>query len=81
MNFTDTHGNDITIRTSSAAMEPCIWVGIDNPKITIFEDEKMGKYLRVNVPDTWRVDNLMHLNKENAKELINKLQHFIDTAK
>lgn len=76
----DTYNQEIIVKPSSAAMEPCMWLGIKDPKITIFENEKMGKNMTIAVPPTWQVDNLMHLNKAKAKELIDKLQHFIDTA-
>ena len=40
--FVDSYKNKCSIQKSSAAMDDYIWLGIDNPKLTIFQDDSMG---------------------------------------
>ena len=78
--FTDSYGESCSIQKSSAAMEDLIWLGIDNPKLTIFEDENMGKYLITDMPKTFSVSTRMHLNQEQVKYLLPMLQKFVETG-
>ena len=41
--FKDNYNNECSIQKSSSAMEDCIWLGIDKPKLVVFEDDSMGK--------------------------------------
>lgn len=78
--FTDKNGMKCVLRESSLATESCIWLGISSPKLTVFEDENMGKYLVTDLPKNWKVDSLMHLTRENVRELLPLLQNFVETG-
>jgi hypothetical protein len=81
INFTDSYGNSCSLQKSSSAMEDKIWLGIDNPKLTISQvnpDGSInGKYLVVDMPKGWTVDSRMHLTQE---QVINLLPHLIRFA-
>jgi len=77
--FVDTYGNKCSIQKSSN-MDTSIWLGIDKPKLTVFENESMGKYIVTELPRNWDVDSRMHLNQEQVKALIPILQNFVKTG-
>ena len=78
--FKDQHGSECSLQKSSAAMQDCIWLGIDNPKLTVFEDEKMRAYINTTLPKNWMVDSRMHLTREQVAELLPLLQKFVETG-
>lgn len=78
--FKDTHDNDCSLQKSSLATEDCVWLGIDNPKLTVFENKKRGKYIISDMPKTFSVNTRMHLTQNQAKELVEKLNVFIETG-
>ena len=78
--FVDSYNNQCSIQKSSSAMEDFIWLGIDNPKLTVFKDESMGQYLKTTLPKTWMVDSRMHLSREQVAELLPILQKFVETG-
>lgn len=78
--FKDKYGHQCSLQKSSIATEDCIWLGIDNPKLTVFEDENMGKYLVTDLPSNWTVDSRMHLTQQQVKELLPYLQKFAETG-
>ncbi len=61
-------------------MDDNIWLGIDKPKLTVFEDENMGKYIETVIPKTWMVDSRMHLSRKQVAELLPILQKFVETG-
>ena len=80
VNSKDQHGTECSIQKSSSAMDDFIWLGIDNPKLTVFKDESMGQYLETTLPKTWMVDSRMHLSREQVAELLPILQKFVETG-
>lgn len=78
--FKDSYDNECSIQKSSLATEDCIWLGIDKPKLTVFENENMGKYIETVLPKTWMVHSKMHLSREQVAELLPMLQKFVDTG-
>ena len=81
--FKDRYGNTCSIQKSSLATEDCIWLGIDNPKLTIFEDHNKGKYLVTEMPSNFDVDSRMHLTQDQVRELLPLLpllQKFVETG-
>jgi hypothetical protein len=78
--FTDLYGIKYSIQESSLATDDAIWFGTDDPKLVIFEDENMGKYIETTLPKNWSVHSRMHLNREQVAELIPILQKFVDTG-
>ena len=78
--FRDSYNNDCSIQKSSSAMDDYIWLGIDKPKLTVFEDENMGKYINTVLPKNWMVDSRMHLSRKQVAELLPALQKFVETG-
>ena len=78
--FTDLYGKECSIQKSSLASADAIWLGVDNPGLTVFENEKKGKYLVVEMPKNFSVSSRMHLNREQIAELLPILQKFVDTG-
>jgi hypothetical protein len=76
--FKDSYGNDCSIQKSSSASDDFIWIGIDNPKLTVFEDENMGKYISTSLPKNWMVDSRMHLSRNQVAQLLPALQRFVE---
>ena len=80
VNFTDSQRLECKLQKSSIADENRIWFGIKNPRLTIYQDEKKGKYMTVKMPDNWDVDSYMHLNQEQVKEILPALIKFANTG-
>jgi len=78
--FTDTYGEKCSIQKSSIATIDAIWLGIDNPKLTVFENEQMGKYLEIDMPKNFSVSSRMHLNRKQVAKLLPILQKFVETG-
>uniref|UniRef100_A0A6M3M2E1 Uncharacterized protein n=1 Tax=viral metagenome TaxID=1070528 RepID=A0A6M3M2E1_9ZZZZ len=78
--FTDSYGEKCSLQKSSSATENKIWLGIDNPKLTVFENEKMGKYLVTEMPKHFLVNSRMHLTREQVAELLPYLKRFVETG-
>jgi len=78
--FKDRYDNNCSIQKSSLATEDAIWLGIDNPKLVIFEDENRGRYIETEMPKTFSVDSRMHLTREQVAELLPILNKFVVTG-
>lgn len=78
--FTDKYGEHCSIQKSSIATEDCIWLGINNPKLTVFESQSKGKYLVTDMPENFSVSSRMHLTREQVADLLPLLQNFVDTG-
>lgn len=78
--FTDLYNNVCSIQKSSLAFVDAIWLGIDNPKLTIYENETKGKYLVTEIPSNFSVNCRMHLNREQVAKLLPLLNKFVETG-
>ena len=78
--FTDYNSINCSIQESSLATDDCIWLGIDVPRLTVFEDASMGKYIETDLPKNWSVDSRMHLTRQQVSDLLPLLQRFVDTG-
>lgn len=78
--FSDRYGNKCSIQKSSLAIEDCIWLGIDEPELTVFENENRGKYINTTLPKNWMVTSRMHLTRKQVNELLPLLQRFVETG-
>lgn len=78
--FEDRNGCECSLQKSSIATEDAIWLGIDNPKLTIFADESMGKYEIVEMPKLYMVDSRMHLTRFQVMQLLPALTTFVHTG-
>lgn len=79
-NFEDRYGEKCSIQKSSLAFEEAIWFGIKEPQLTIFEDEKCGKYIKTSMPKTFMVSSQMHLTQDMVKDLLPYLIKFAETG-
>lgn len=87
--FKDDYGIECSIQESSA-VEPHIWLGIHNPRVKVMvkdmneitvtkdnpETTEWG-WCTVNLPKQALVDSRMHLNQEQARMIVKKLNFFI----
>jgi len=80
LNFTDHYGIACSLQKSSIATIDAIWLGINKPKLTVFENTSKGKYLNIDMPENFDVSSRMHLTREQVKELLPILQKFVDTG-
>lgn len=78
--FTDRYGEVCSIQKSSLATEDCIWLGIDDPKLTVFENESKGKYIVTKMPSNFSVSGRMHLTRQMVADLLPLLQEFVQTG-
>lgn len=80
LEFTDSNGLKCSLQKSSAAMQDKIWLGIDKPKLTVFENASCGKYIIADMPEQFQVNSRMHLTQEQVAELLPHLQRFVETG-
>lgn len=78
--FLDRYDNTCSIQKSSLATEDCIWLGIDEPKLTVFKDKDKGEYLEAEMPDNFDVNSRMHLTREQVADLLPLLFNFVATG-
>lgn len=79
-NFTDSYGEKCSIQKSSAASNDFIWLGIDNPKLTVFENSQKGKYIVTEMPELFDVSARMHLSRSQVEALLPILERFVKTG-
>lgn len=76
--FTDSYNNECSLQESSSVV-PHIWLGLENPKLTVFENESKGRYIETEMPKNFSVDSRMHLTPDQVKELLPYLIKFAYT--
>jgi hypothetical protein len=75
--FIDRNGEECSIQLSSLATEEAIWLGIDKPKLCVFENDSHGKYLITEMPKNFDVSSRMHLTRNDVIELVSVLNNFL----
>ena len=81
--FDDYYGAKCSLQKSSLATEDAIWLGIDNadPKIMASKTLQGGSgWVKYAIPDDVLLNTRMHLTREQAKELVDALNVFIETG-
>lgn len=83
--FQDSYGQICSIQKSSSAMEPKIWLGINEPQPKIMVKDMDPEYDGVGwisylLPKQVMIQGRMHLTIAQVKELIPMLQKFVDTG-
>ena len=73
--FKDTYENQCSIQKSSIATEDRIWIGFDDLNLY---DKISGK--PVKAPDNVSAFTRMHINREQAKAIVEVLNTFIETG-
>lgn len=88
-NFKDTYNLNCSIQESSSASEACIWLGVDDAKPMIMASQaaefginttEITGWVPYPIPDEVLLHTRMHLNQEQARELIKALQIFVETG-
>jgi len=86
--FRDRNGEKCSLQKSSIATEDCIWLGVTDtwPRMIVADGEGWRDVPKP-LPETPGFDGVtylngtrMHLNREQAADLINLLQDFVDTG-
>jgi len=87
--FADLYGNSCSIQASSLATKHAIWLGIENAKPQVMatdakelgiETEEETGWINYPVPEKVLMTTRMHLDREQAKELLKILKKFVDTG-
>ena len=81
--FEDMYGVSCSIQKSSLASEDCVWMGLNEvvPKIMAKElREDLTGWVNFPSPEEVLLNARMHINKQQAKEIIEVLQTFVDTG-
>ena len=87
--FTDMYDKECTIQKSSLATADAIWVGIINPEPRIMakdaarlgvDTEETVGWVDYPIPEEVLISTQMHLDQEQAKELIKILEVFVKTG-
>jgi hypothetical protein len=82
--FEDLYEHQCSIQESSLASKDAIWMGIDdaNPQIMASKvREDLTGWLKYPIPEDVMLTTRMHIDKEQAKEIIEILQTFVDTGR
>lgn len=85
----DTYDYKYSIQESSSTEEPKIWLGIDDPnpiimasdalKLGVDTNETTG-WVKFPIPKEVSINTRMHLNQEQAADLIELLKVFVETG-
>lgn len=88
--FTDRYNNDCVLSKSSLAFEDCVWLGLKRPepqimvsdaiKLGLPTEGKLNGWCSYEIPEEVFIGTQMHLTQDLAKQLIVKLQKFVDTG-
>jgi hypothetical protein len=87
--FVDRYGSCCSIQKSSLATEDAIWFGVDDakPQIMVVDAQRLGIPTREScgwipyyIPEEVLLTTQMHLTRDQVKELLPILQHFVDTG-
>lgn len=90
--FTDRYGIKCSIQKSSAALEDCIWLGVNDPNPQVMWKDAIALGLRVEylsdftgwvdypLPEQVVCTTRMHLTIEQVKALLPLLQRFVETG-
>ncbi|WP_072728362.1 hypothetical protein [Paenibacillus sp. NAIST15-1] len=83
INFTDLYDVKCSLQKSSLATEDAVWLGVDyvDPKILASKTPQGGTgWVPYEIPEDVLLTTRMHLNREQAKELVSALNVFIETG-
>lgn len=82
--FEDYYGEKCSVQESSLASHDCIWLGLQevSPIIMARKIQENGVgWVKYPIPKDVFINSKMHLTQEQAKELIDILQKFVDTGR
>lgn len=76
-NFVDKYGIVCSLQESSAADEPCIWLGCNEPNP---KQLRYGGWRDYELPKDVECTTRMHLTREHVKALLPHLIKFVETG-
>lgn len=81
--FKDSVGHNCKIREGGMDTNEGlgVWLGIENPTITIFTDKSMAHYINIPTPENWNINSMMYLSDKQIRELIPMLKKFLKSGK
>lgn len=82
--FKDYYDNLCSIQESSLATKKCIWLGLNDVKPKIMASNlrrNLTGWVDFPIPDNAQINSRMHLTQEQAKDLIEVLQKFVNTGR
>lgn len=82
--FTDEAKSKCSIREVNILDEEnkgCLMLGVDNPKIVIYDKEMKNYVVMEKVPHEWLIGSQLLLNRKQIEQLIPMLQNFLETGK
>jgi hypothetical protein len=77
--FKDLYGVNYSIQESSLATDDAIWIGVSEAKAKILVSGK--GWQEYNIPQGVHIPTRMHINKEQAKGIVEVLNKFIETGR
>lgn len=77
INFNDLYDVECSLQKSSLATEDAIWLGVDDADPKIIDGIGWVPY---DIPDDVILNTRMHLNREQAKKLVDAINVFIETG-
>lgn len=81
--FNDLYGTQCSMQKSSLANDEAIWLGIDDadPKIMASKTIEGGTgWVKYPISEDVSLSTRMHLNRQQAKDLVSLLNVFIETG-
>lgn len=88
--FNDCYGHPCYLQNSSVADYSAVWLGIADPDPKIMKSDAIKKGIPVSgeicgwvpypIPDEVLINTQMHLNVEQVKGLIERLQNWLDSG-
>jgi hypothetical protein len=87
--FADRNGQSCSLQKSSVATEDCIWLGLNDadPKIMCSDARALGiqpesdaGWMPYPIPEAVSLHTRMHLSRDQVRDLLPALQHFVDTG-
>lgn len=76
--FKDLYDISCSLQKSSLATVDAIWLGVDDPKPQIMDNEK--GWTPYNIPKDVLLSTRMHLTRDQVAELLPILEHFVETG-
>ena len=87
--FEDCYQQKCVLQESSSALQECIWLGLAKAEPVIMESdakelgiegESVSGFMPYPIPEQVHISSQMHLNKEQATELIIKLIKWVQSG-
>jgi len=87
--FSDMYGHECYIQKSSLATAHAIWLGVSSPEPRIMakdarrlgvDTEETVGWIDYPVPEEVLITTQMHIDQDQAKELIKVLEKFVETG-